>query len=97
MSRSVRWGVVGKGRANSYLVGGLPYNWYLGQSRSRVEINTDLPIRANALTGLICHEAYPGHHTEWTLKEHHLYRGRGLGEFSIQLIHTPEAVIAEGN
>ncbi len=73
------------------------YNWYLGQSRSRVEINTDLPIRANALTGLICHEAYPGHHTEWTLKEHHLYRGRGLGEFSIQLIHTPEAVIAEGN
>ncbi len=73
------------------------YNWYLGQARSRVELNTDLPIRANALTGLICHEAYPGHHTEWTLKEHLLYRERGLGEFAIQLIHTPEAVIAEGN
>ncbi len=72
------------------------YNWYLGRSRSRVELNTDLPIRANALTGLICHEAYPGHHTEWTLKEHHLYRDRGLGEFAIQLIHTPQAVIAEG-
>ncbi|MDP9368409.1 MAG: hypothetical protein M3Q03_09075 [Chloroflexota bacterium] len=72
------------------------YNWYLGRSRSRVELNTDLPIRANALTGLICHEAYPGHHTEWTLKEHHLYRELGLGEFAIQLIHTPQAVIAEG-
>lgn len=72
------------------------YNWFLGGGRSRVEINTDLPIRANTLTGLICHEAYPGHHTEWTLKEHHLFHERGLGEFAIQLIHTPQAVIAEG-
>ncbi|HEV2107661.1 MAG TPA: hypothetical protein VGR16_05315 [Thermomicrobiales bacterium] len=72
------------------------YNWYLGNARSRVEINTDLPIRANALTGLVCHEAYPGHHTEHSLKERRLYQERGWGEHAIQLISTPQAVISEG-
>ncbi len=72
------------------------YNWYLGGGRSRVDVNTDLPIRANALLDLICHEAYPGHHAEHALKELTLYRDRGWGEFAAQLIHTPEAVVSEG-
>jgi hypothetical protein len=72
------------------------YNWYLGGGRSLVEINTDLPIRANALLDLVCHEAYPGHHTEHGLKEQLLYRERGWGEFAIQLINVPECVISEG-
>ncbi len=72
------------------------YNWFLGESRSRVELNTDLPIRANGLTGLVCHEAYPGHHTEHSLKEWHLYRQRGWDEHAVQLISTPQAVISEG-
>lgn len=72
------------------------YNWYLGEARSLVEINTDLPIHANALTGLVCHEAYPGHHTEHSLKERHLYQEQGWGEHAVQLISTPQAVISEG-
>ncbi len=72
------------------------YNWYLGGGRSRVEINTDLPIRANSLLDLVCHEAYPGHHTEHMLKEHALYVERGWGEHAIQLINTPQSVISEG-
>jgi hypothetical protein len=72
------------------------YNWFLGGGHSRVEINTDLPIRASALPGLIAHEAYPGHHTEHSLKEHLLYREQGFGEYAIQLINTPECVISEG-
>ncbi|NTU84738.1 MAG: DUF885 family protein [Chloroflexales bacterium] len=81
------------------LVGDKPwsgYNWYLGGGRSLVEVNTDLPIRANTLLDLVCHEAYPGHHTEHALKERLLYRGQGWGEQAIQLINTPECVIAEG-
>jgi hypothetical protein len=39
------------------------YNWYQGGYRSRIEINTDLPLRATNLAGLIAHEGYP-HHTE---------------------------------
>lgn len=72
------------------------YNWYLGGARSRIDINTDLPMRANLLLDLVCHEAYPGHHTEHALKERHLYQERGWGEHTIQLINTPECVISEG-
>jgi hypothetical protein len=72
------------------------YNWYLGNARSLVEINTDLPIRANDLLNLMAHEGYPGHHTEHALKEIRLYHERGYGEHSIQLINTPECVISEG-
>lgn len=72
------------------------YNWYLGQAQSRVEINTDLPIYAHSLLDLVCHEAYPGHHTEHALKEQRLYHQQGWGEHAIQLINTPECVISEG-
>ena len=72
------------------------YNWYLGDCRSRVEINTDMPVRANALLDLMCHEGYPGHHTEHALKEQRHYHERGYGEHAIQLINTPECVISEG-
>ena len=72
------------------------YNWYLGNGRSRVELNTDLPIHANGLTDLVCHESYPGHHTEHAMKERLLYRALGYGEHAIQVINTPECVIAEG-
>ena len=72
------------------------YNWYLGAGRSRVELNTDLPLRANTLLGLICHEAYPGHHSENAIKERYRYRERGYGEHAILLINTPECLIAEG-
>ncbi|CAN5735936.1 hypothetical protein BH23CHL5_BH23CHL5_18960 [soil metagenome] len=72
------------------------YNWYLGNARSRVDINTDLPIQANDLLNLVAHEAYPGHHTEHCIKGERLFRGRGYRELSIQLINTPECVIHEG-
>lgn len=72
------------------------YNWYLGDYRSKVEINTDLPIHAHELTALIAHEGYPGHHAEHALKEQILYRDHGYGEHAIQLINTPECVISEG-
>jgi hypothetical protein len=71
------------------------YNWYLGHGRSRVELNTDLPIEANRLTDLLCHEGYPGHHTEHTLKER-LYLDHGFGEHAVQLLNTPACIISEG-
>lgn len=71
------------------------YNWYLGDARSRVDLNTDLPIRAIRLTDLLAHECYPGHHTEHLLKER-LYTVDGFGEHALQLINTPECLISEG-
>lgn len=72
------------------------YNWYLGEARSRIELNTDLPTNLAALLDTAAHEGYPGHHTEHALKEARLYREQGHLENSILLINTPECVIAEG-
>jgi hypothetical protein len=72
------------------------YNWYDGDLRSRVEVNTDLPVRVPDLISLITHECFPGHHLEHAWKEQRLYRERGRGEVSVQLINTPEAYISEG-
>jgi len=71
-------------------------NWYLGNYRSRVELNTDLPTDLNDLMYFMCHEGYPGHHTEFALKEQHLFRERGYIEQAIFPIISPQSVISEG-
>ena len=72
------------------------YNWYLGDRKSRIEINTDLPSRSYVFAGLVAHEGYPGHHTEHACKEARLVQELGRIESSILLIHTPECLVAEG-
>lgn len=72
------------------------YNWYDGGLRSRVELNTDLPIRAHSLIGTVAHETFPGHHLEHAWKEARLVGEQGRAEAAIQLINTPEAYISEG-
>ena len=72
------------------------YNWYDGGLRSRIEINTDLPVRAPELIGLMTHECFPGHHLEHAWKEQRLFHELGRAEASVQLINTPEAYISEG-
>ncbi len=72
------------------------YNWYLGKYQSRVDLNTDLPVKADWAVPLIAHEAYPGHHTEHAIKEQILYRRQGRAEHAVQLLLAPECVISEG-
>jgi hypothetical protein len=72
------------------------YNWYLGSYRSRIDLNTDLPLRANSAVPLLAHEAYPGHHTEHAVKEYRLYRQQGRAEHAVQLLLAPECVLSEG-
>jgi hypothetical protein len=72
------------------------YNWYLGNYSSRIEINTNLPVRWTSILFLSAHEGYPGHHTEHTIKDYLLYHQQKRFEHSILLINTPEAVICEG-
>jgi hypothetical protein len=72
------------------------YNWYLGEYRSRIDLNTDLPLRVDSAVPLLAHEAYAGHHTEHAIKEQRLYRELGRGEHAVQLLLAPECVISEG-
>ncbi len=70
--------------------------WYEGQHRSSVEVNADLPISIVLLVDLAAHEAYPGHHTERTVKDAHLYRDLGRLETSVVIISAPESLVSEG-
>ena len=71
------------------------FNDYRGGLRSRVEVNTDLPINAPAVAALMSHELYPGHHTERTWKEQ-LLVGSGHIEETVLPYGTPQSVITEG-
>ncbi len=73
------------------------YNYYLGDFRSRIEINTDLPIRLSRAIDLGCHEGYPGHHVHNVLLEERLVKGKGWVEFSVYPLYSPQSLIAEGS
>jgi hypothetical protein len=71
-------------------------SWPLGNLKSRIDINTDLPVPLTGLPDLLAHEGYPGHHTEHSTKEALLVRGNGWLEHSIQLMNAPECAVSEG-
>jgi hypothetical protein len=72
--------------------------YYQGNYRTHVAMN--VAATGNYLSRLfdhkVCHEAYPGHHTEYVLKEQYLYRQQGYTEQSICLTLSPQCVIQEG-
>jgi hypothetical protein len=72
------------------------YNWYDGGLRSRVELNTDLPIRAPDLLRVVAHETFPGHHLEHAWKEADLVMAQARLEHSAMLINAPECLLSEG-
>jgi hypothetical protein len=72
------------------------YNWYQGNYRSLIQINTDLPIYIDRAIDLACHEGYPGHHVYNVLLEQHLVRDRGWQEHSVYPLFSPQSLIAEG-
>jgi hypothetical protein len=72
------------------------YNWYHGNYRSVIQVNTDLPIFIDRAIDLACHEGYPGHHVYNALLEKNLTRDRGWLEFSIYALFSPQSLIAEG-
>ena len=72
------------------------FNRNLGELRSRISINTDLPFQAGDLAYFVAHEAYPGHHVDGAWKEQVLVRERGQLEETLTLYAAPECVLAEG-
>jgi hypothetical protein len=72
------------------------YNWYQGDYRSLIQVNTDLPIYIDRAIDLACHEGYPGHHVYNALLEKHLVRDRGWMEFTVYPLFSPQSLIAEG-
>ncbi|MGQ0591062.1 MAG: hypothetical protein ACT4N8_16295 [Sphingosinicella sp.] len=73
------------------------YNWYQGNYRSLIQINTDQPVRLGRAVDLGCHEGYPGHHAYNALLERELARGRGWIEYMVYPLYSPQSFIAEGS
>jgi hypothetical protein len=72
------------------------YNWYQGNFKSLIQVNTDLPIYIDRAIDLACHEGYPGHHVYNALLEQHLVKERGWIEFTVYPLFSPQSLIAEG-
>ena len=72
------------------------YNWYLGNFCSRIEVNPNYNMYWSAFLAGAAHEGYPGHHTEFIIKEKVLYHELNQFEHSILLLHSPKLIISEG-
>ena len=72
------------------------YNWYKGNFRSVIQVNTDLPVYIDRAIDLAAHEGYPGHHVYNALLEKNLVRDRGWVEFTVYPLFSPQSLIAEG-
>lgn len=73
------------------------YNWYKGDYRSVIQVNTDLPAFIDRAVDLAAHEGYPGHHVYNVLLEKNLVRDRGWPEFAVYALFSPQSLIAEGS
>ena len=73
------------------------YNWYKGDYKSLIQVNTDLPIALDRAIDLACHEGYPGHHVYNASLERSLVRERGWSEFAFYPLFSPQSFIAEGS
>jgi hypothetical protein len=72
------------------------YNWYQGNYRSIIQVNTELPNYIDRAIDLAAHEGYPGHHVYNSLLEKNLVRDRGWVEFVVYPLYSPQSLIAEG-
>jgi hypothetical protein len=73
------------------------YNYYKGNAKSLIEVNTDLPTFVDRAVDLGCHEGYPGHHVLNLLLEEKLSIGRGWQEFTVYPLYSPQSLLAEGS
>ena len=72
------------------------YNWYQGNAKSLIQVNTDFPIYISRAVDLGCHEGYPGHHTFNALLEKNLVDREGWIEYTLYPLFSPQSLIAEG-
>jgi hypothetical protein len=73
------------------------YNWYKGNYKSVIQINTDTKILIDRAIDVGSHESYPGHHVYNMLLEKNLYHDRGWVEISLYPLFSPQSLIAEGS
>lgn len=71
-------------------------NWYLGNYESRIEFNLDTTFTLRSIIDLAAHEGYPGHHTEYIIKEQKQINEHNRWEHLYSALMDPSVVISEG-
>jgi hypothetical protein len=66
---------------------------YQGHARSRITVNTALPLTVDRTLDLACHEGYPGHHTLDSLVDAR-FGGRRV-ELSVRPLFSPQSLLHE--
>jgi hypothetical protein len=76
----------------------VPAAWqrYRGADRSTLQINPQAVAFAEQALDVACHEAYPGHHSQFVLLTQHAGPTGPPIEDTIALLHAPAAVLREG-
>ena len=72
------------------------YNWYMGNNKSLIQLNRDVPLTIDRIIDVASHEGYPGHHTYNVLLENSLAKGRGWVEFTVNPLYSSQSMISEG-
>jgi hypothetical protein len=70
--------------------------WYSGNDKSTYQINSSIPIDLFWVISYACHEAYPGHHTYFTLIDENFRKRNKWIEFSIIPLYSPIELLSEG-
>jgi hypothetical protein len=73
------------------------YNYYKGNYKSLIQVNTDLPIRISRAVDLGCHEGYPGHHVLNLMIESKLVNQNRWTEYQVNPLYSPQSVVSEGS
>jgi len=75
---------------------GAAWHRYLGDYRSRLQVNPQAVAFMGSIIDVACHEGYPGHHTQFVLEEAAAGKGRLPVEDRIVFLRAPGSVVREG-
>lgn len=68
---------------------------YLGEGKGTMAVSTVVPADVDRLLQLSCHEAYPGHHTNYASMDENLWRKRHWPETQISLAFEPQFAVSD--
>jgi hypothetical protein len=68
---------------------------YHGNGKGTMAVSTVVPADVDRLLQLSCHEAYPGHHTNYATLDQRLWRGKGWPEVRSSLNMEPQFPVSD--
>jgi hypothetical protein len=68
---------------------------YLGGGKGTMAVSTVVPADVDRLLQLSCHEAYPGHHTNYASMDENLWRKRHWPESKVSLAFEPQFAVSD--